>query len=160
MLAATLVRNTLKRAGQSRNQDRVEEFWTRYQEVAPRKDSKQPHARAGAHVAALMQVLGAESPAMQLKLVRHLEQVEDAEATQALARLTLFAPGEEVRQAALKALGQRQAREADEVLTKGLRYPWPAVASRSAEAVAQLARKELIPQLVGLLSEPDRACRS
>ncbi len=38
---------------------------------------------------------------------------------------------------------------------KGLRYPWPDVARRSAEAVAKLGRNDLAPQLVALLDEPD-----
>ena len=38
---------------------------------------------------------------------------------------------------------------------KGLRYPWPAVARRSADAVAKLGRTDLAPQLVALLDEPD-----
>jgi len=157
-VAATLVRNTLRKAGESRkgaSLDRAEEFWKSYQEVAPRKDDKSPRPGPGAHVAALMQVLGAETPAIQMGLVRHLQQVENSEATQALARLTLFASEEEVRQAALKALGQKPGREATEVLVSGLRYPWPVVAERAAKAVVQLERKDLAPQLVNLLGEPD-----
>jgi hypothetical protein len=115
---------------------------------------RRPHA-AGARVAALEQVLGAETPAMQLSLVQHLEAIADAEATRALTRLALFSPTDEVRKGALKALEQRPGREVNEVLLRGLRYPWPVVANRAAEAAVQLGRKDLVPQLVDLLGEAD-----
>jgi hypothetical protein len=38
---------------------------------------------------------------------------------------------------------------------KGLRYPWPAVARRTADAIARLGRSDLIPELVGVLDAAD-----
>ena len=37
----------------------------------------------------------------------------------------------------------------------GLRYPWPTVAKRAAEAIIKLERKDLLPQLIDVLEEPD-----
>jgi hypothetical protein len=154
-VATALVRITLR--GASRHnagvEQRAEEFWKEYPKIAPRKDDRSP--KAGAHVAALMQVLGAETSAIQLGLVRHLEQVADPEASDALARLGLFTPADSVRQAALQALGKKPGNAATEVLLNGLRYPWPVVASRAAEALVQLGRKETAPQLVSLLGGRD-----
>src|SRR5262249_52514970 len=42
-----------------------------------------------------------------------------------------------------------------DILLQGLHYPWPAIAHRAAEAVARLDRKDLVPQLVDILDEPD-----
>ena len=55
----------------------------------------------------------------------------------------------------MEALQVRRERDYTDMLLKGLRYPWPAVARRSADAVAKLGRTDLAPQLVALLDEPD-----
>jgi hypothetical protein len=49
----------------------------------------------------------------------------------------------------------RRERDYTEILVQGLRYPWPAVARRAAEAIAKLERNDLTPQLVDLLEKPD-----
>src|SRR5262249_8146259 len=49
----------------------------------------------------------------------------------------------------------RSERDYTEILLRGLRYPWPAVARRAGEALVRLGRTDLVPQLVALLGEPD-----
>src|SRR5262249_20785986 len=72
-----------------------------------------------------------------------------------LARLAIFSQEAVVRSAALEALKVRRERDYTDVLVAGLRYPWPAVARRAAEAAGKLGRPDLIPQLVRVLDEPD-----
>ena len=108
-----------------------------------------------ARVAALMQVLAPESPELRLGLVKYLAAVSHVEATRALARLAVFSEEDEVRLAAVAALKVRRERDYTDVLLTSLRYPWPAVAARGADALAKLERTDLVPQLVELLEEPD-----
>ncbi len=108
-----------------------------------------------ARIAALMQVLGPEDKAFQKGLIKHLSETPGSAATRALGRLAVFSFEEEVRQAALAALKQRPQQDATEVLLAGLRFPWPAVAENAGAAAIQLGRKDLVPQLVSLLDEPD-----
>lgn len=144
------------------NQGSDEVFWNCYRSVGSRRgpgqadngeEAQEPVTLA--HVGALMQMLGTESPAMRLGLVRHLSQVPHGETTRALARLAVFSAEGDVRQAALKALKIRRERDYTAVLLQGLHYPWPAVASRAAEAVVKLERNDLLPELVDLLDAPD-----
>ncbi len=106
-------------------------------------------------VAALTQILDPEPAAMRLGFVKYLSEVPQAEATQALGRLALFSPEREVRQAAVCALKERPRSEYADILLHGMRYPWPAVADRAADALVSLNRHDLLPQLVDLLDEPD-----
>ena len=108
-----------------------------------------------ARIAALMQVLAPEPPDVRLGLVKYLSGVAHVEATRALARLAIFSAEDEVRQAAVEALKVRRERDYTDILLQGLRYPWPAVARRAADAAVKLERTDLVPQLVGLLEEPD-----
>ncbi len=139
-----------------------ETFWKQYQTFCSQEDHKQAQVDrqqkeiiARARIAALMQVLAPESPAMHLGLVKYLSAVAHVEATRALARLAIFSGEEEVRRAALDALKVRRERDYTEILTKGLRYPWPAVARRAAEAITKLERTDLLSQLIAVMEEPD-----
>jgi hypothetical protein len=60
-----------------------------------------------------------------------------------------------VRGAAVEALKVRRERDYTDVLLQGLRYPWPDVAKRAADAMVKLERTDLVPQLVALLEDPD-----
>ncbi len=108
-----------------------------------------------ARIAALMQVLAPEAPSVRLGLVRYLASVSHVEATRALARLALFSEEEEVRLAAIQGLKVRRERDYTEILRSGLRYPWPAVARRAADAIVKLERTDLIPDLIDVLDQPD-----
>jgi hypothetical protein len=137
-------------------------FWDQYHAACAQEDqaqSKNDRARCEhmtlARIAALMQVLAPESPDLRLGLVKYLSGVAHPEASRALARLAIFSPEEEVRRAAVDALQVRRERDYSDVLLRGLRYPWPAVARRAAETAVKLERADLVPQLVALLDEPD-----
>src|SRR5207302_7046716 len=60
-----------------------------------------------------------------------------------------------VRLAAVDALKVRRERDYTNILLGGLRYPWPDVARRAADALIKLERTDLAPQLVDLLDQPD-----
>jgi hypothetical protein len=137
-------------------------FWERYrvncqEEEAGvhRIDRERLELMTKARIAALMQVLAPEAPSIRLGLVRYLASVSHREATRALARLVLFSQEEEVRQAAIQGLKVRRERDYTDVLQSGLRYPWPAVAGRAADAIVKLERTDLIPDLVNVLDEAD-----
>jgi hypothetical protein len=137
-------------------------FWQRYREIIAQQDSARSSTDKAlrehvtvARIAALMQVLAPESPSVRLGLVKYLSGVPHAEATRALAKLAVFSEEDEVRLAAIEALKVRRERDYTDVLLRGLRYPWPAVSKRAADAVAKLERTDLIPHLVDLLDDPD-----
>ena len=111
-------------------------------------------------IAGLMQILGPEPAEYHVGLVQRLAEFEkkdrtEQEATLALAKLAVFSPDEGTRLNARTALQKRDAGPADAVLLRGLRYPWPSVAQNAAEAVVQLKRTDLVPELVKMLEESD-----
>jgi hypothetical protein len=142
--------------------DAAETFWEQYRDActqedraAGRRDRACQENVTLARIAALMQVLGPESPGLRLGLVHYLAGVSHPEATRSLARLAIFSPEAKVRTAALDALKVRRERDYTEILLEGLRYPLPAVARRASDALIKLERTDLLPQLVALLEEPD-----
>jgi hypothetical protein len=137
-------------------------FWERFNRACAADDqnaAKNPRSNEDivlcARIAALMQVLAPESPALRLGLVKYLAGISHVEATRALARLAIFSAEDEIRAAAINALKVRRERDYTALLLQGLRYPLPAVARRASEAVVKLERTDLVPQLVNLLDEPD-----
>jgi hypothetical protein len=108
-----------------------------------------------ARVAAMMQICGPAPENMRLAMAKYIASVSRSEATQALARLVLFAPEDDVRAAALAALKARKEKDYTDALLQGFRYPWPGVAKRAADALVKLDRKDLTPQLIDVLEEPD-----
>jgi hypothetical protein len=140
----------------------ADKFWDDYHKICYQDDKAygklgrplQEHALL-ARIAALMQVMAPESPAMRLGLVKFLAGISHAEATRALARLAIFSDEDDVRRPALDALKVRRDQDYTEVLVRGLRYPLPAVAKRAADAIVKLERADLAPELFKLLEEPD-----
>lgn len=137
-------------------------FWDQYQAACLQEDKKLAHVDRDlrghvtvARIAALMQVLAPEAPSVRLGLVKYLSTVSHIEATKALARLAIFSAEDEIRQAAVDALKVRRERDYTEILLQGLRYPWPAVAHRAANALVKLERTDVLPQLVDVLDAPD-----
>ncbi|HYT91661.1 MAG TPA: HEAT repeat domain-containing protein, partial [Gemmataceae bacterium] len=137
-------------------------FWERYQAACAQEDKAAPpgdRTRAEcvtrARIAALMQMLAAEAPAMRLGLAKYLSGVAHADATKALARLAIFAAEDDIRQAALDALKVRRERDYTDIVLQGLRYPLPIIAKRASEALVKLERTDLLGQLVDLLDEAD-----
>jgi hypothetical protein len=108
-----------------------------------------------ARVASLMQVLGPESAHDRYGLAKYLAGETHASSTKALAKLAIFSEETEIRAEAVKALKSRPGADYADVLVNGLSYPWPAVAQRSSEAIAQLGRTDLMPQLIDVLAQPD-----
>jgi hypothetical protein len=108
-----------------------------------------------ARIAALMQILAPESSSMRKGLVTYLAAVSHPEATHALAKLAIFSKERSVRENACDALKVRRERDYTEILLSGLHYPWPAVARHAADAIVRLERKDLVPQLVAVLEQPD-----
>jgi hypothetical protein len=137
-------------------------FWTAYPTLCEQEDAahKRPDKELREHVmmariAALMQMLAPESAELRLGLVKHLTAIPHVEATRALAKLAIYSAEDDVRAAAIESLKVRREKDYTDILVKGLRYPWPAVATRTAEAIAKLERKDLIPELVAVLGESD-----
>jgi hypothetical protein len=106
-------------------------------------------------VAAIMQILAPESAAVRVGLVQYLSKIPHIDATQALAKLALFSPEVEVQVAAIKSLKLRNEKDYAPLLMRGFRYPLPEVAKRAADALVRLECGNVVPQLVGLLDDPD-----
>src|SRR5262249_41012852 len=112
-------------------------------------------------VPTLVQMLQVEGRGVRLLLVEGLGRVRGPGraggpgAAGALSDRAVFDPSEEVREAAARALAGRPADEYVGRLLAGLRYPWPPAADHAAEALAFLGRREVVPQLLALLEEPD-----
>jgi hypothetical protein len=137
-------------------------FWALYtfeceQEDAARlRGNKTPTEQVTvARIAALTQMLAAEPAEIRAGLVKYLSVTPHADATKALARMAIFTPEEYVRVAAIDALKVRREKDYTDILVKGLRYPWPAVARRSADAITRLGRSDLVPDLVAVLETAD-----
>jgi hypothetical protein len=137
-------------------------FWSQYRTLCGQEDnatsklgqSLQEQALL-ARIAALMQVLAPDSVAMRKGLVQYLASISHAEATRALAKLAIFSAEDEVRNPAIEALKVRREKDYTEILLRGLRYPLPAVAKRTTDAMIKLERADLVPELVSFLEEPD-----
>jgi hypothetical protein len=137
-------------------------FWERYTALCDDEDASRGRTDkaiaehvAVARVSALMQMLAAEPAEMRLGLVKYLAGVPYVEATQALARMAIYSAEADVREAAITALKVRREKDYTHILVKGLSYPWPAVARRSAEAITKLERADLIPELLKVLEATD-----
>jgi hypothetical protein len=116
-----------------------------------RNGQSHPEAR----IASLMQVLGPESVQLRQEMIKVLAEIDQAGATRALASLAVFSLEDDVRRAAVEGLKNRPEKDYNDILLKGLNYPWPAVAARAGDAVAKLKRRDLVPQLVDMLEAPD-----
>jgi hypothetical protein len=127
-------------------------FWASYAKVE--RDDESYNA-ASIQITALTQMLAVDSVPARTGLVKFLAGSKHPEATQALAKLAVFAVEEEIRGLAREALKGRPRNDSTRVLLAGLRYPWPAVANRACETIVKLRRDDLAPRLVDLLDEPE-----
>jgi hypothetical protein len=137
-------------------------FWQQFTALCDQQDAARPKTDKAlaehmtlARIAALTQMLAPESADLRLGLVKYLTGIAHVEATRALARLAIFSPEDEVRLAAIDSLKVRREKDYTDIILRGLRYPWPAVAKRAADAVARLGRTDLVPELVAVLEEGD-----
>lgn len=140
----------------------VEPFWKQFNNLCDQDDAARGRTDKAtaehvtlARMAALTQMLAAESAEMRLGLVKYLAGVPHVESSKALARMAIYSAEPDVRDAAITALKVRREKDYSDVLVKGLSYPWPAVAKRAADAIAKLERTDLIPQLLTALEATD-----
>jgi hypothetical protein len=101
------------------------------------------------------QMLQAEGPAVRQQLVKKLASIKGNTAGDALARRAVFDLSPEIREEAINALKTRPQTEYRGVLLETLRYPWGPVADHAAEAVVNLGAREMVPDLLLLLDQPD-----
>lgn len=139
-----------------------EPFWQRFNNLCDQDDASRGRTDKAtaehvtlARVAALTQMLAAESAEMRLGLVKYLAGIPHVESTKALARMVIYSAEPDVRDAAITALKVRREKDYSDILVKGLGYPWPAVAKRAADAIAKLERTDLVPQLLNALEATD-----
>ncbi|MBM3983801.1 MAG: hypothetical protein FJ304_26750 [Planctomycetes bacterium] len=138
-----------------------EPFWRQYTELCDLEDSATRRDKATAEhvtvarVAALTQMLAVESPEIRLGLVKYLAGVPHVDATKALARMAIYSAEADIRDAAVTSLKVRREKDYTDVLVSGLKYPWPAVAKRAAEAITKLERTDLLPHLLAMLEATD-----
>jgi hypothetical protein len=137
-------------------------FWQNYKRICEREDASLPRGDKAtcehvtlARIAALTQIMMPESAEYRLGLVKYLTGVPHVEATKSLARMALFSTEEDIRAAAIESLKVRREQDYTDILVKGLRYPWPAVAKNAANAIARMGRSDLIPDLVAVLETDD-----
>jgi hypothetical protein len=137
-------------------------FWSQYVALCQQEDAARGRTDKAmaehvtlARMAALTQMLAPESAELRLGLVKYLTAVPHVQATKALARMAIFSAEDDVRSAAIDALKVRREKDYTDILVKGLRYPWPAVARRSADAIAKLGLSDLVPELIAVLDEAD-----
>lgn len=160
-LAAETVRNALEPVGEDDSRPpSPETFWQRLrssaleQDRANRLQRLEDDGMVPARIPVLMQVLAARTE-MHPGLVGYLSTLAHVEATQALARLAIFSDDKDVRATAIEALKTRRGDDSTSILLDGLRYPWPRVAERAAEAIARLRRRDLMPRLLDVLGQAD-----
>jgi hypothetical protein len=103
----------------------------------------------------LPQMLQAEGVGVRLHLVKMLSAIKGDKASVALAQRVVFDLSQEVREAAVKALKERPAKEYRPTLLEGLRYPWAPAADHAAEALVNLDDRDAALDLAGLLDQPD-----
>ena len=106
-------------------------------------------------VPCLLQMLQPENKPVRLILVEALGRIPGKRATQALAMRSIMDLSPEVREAAVRELGDRPLDDARDVLLHGLRYPWTPVIDHAAEALVALGDKEAVPSLAPMLDLPD-----
>jgi hypothetical protein len=145
---------SFKATSDTADKEYARQYWDHWKS---QRETEKPATEELVHaqIAALKQMLTADSTAMQVGLVKHLSEQTTAEVNEILARLAVFSPHAEVRRAAIAAIEKRRDPMHDETLLRGLRYPYPPVAANAADAIVALKRKDLAPQLVRLLEEPD-----
>jgi hypothetical protein len=135
-------------------------FWSTYHGVLspPGEPPQQPGdalENNRERVAALTQMLAPKPAAIRKGLVKHIADLEHADMSPVLARLAIFSFDQPVRDAVVAALKKRPKDEYTTVLLAGLRHPWPSVATEASAAIIALERKDLVPQLIAILDEPD-----
>jgi hypothetical protein len=127
----------------------------RFAAIAGVLETKGPHWRDDVRTRGLVQILQTEPESVRVKLAKTLSETKTKSAATALAQRAVFDLSLDVRDAAVKALKDRPCEDYRPVLLEALRYPWPPVADRAAEALVALGDRDTAMQLVDLLDKPD-----
>lgn len=106
-------------------------------------------------VPTLAQMLQSENTSVRTLLIEVLAGIEGKEAGAILAQRAVFDLSSEVREKAVEVLAKRPAKEYQQILLDTLRWPWTPAADHAAEALSALQMKDVVPELVALLKEPD-----
>jgi hypothetical protein len=106
-------------------------------------------------VPTLAQMLQSENTAVRTILIEVLAGIGGKEASVTLAQRAVFDLSPEVREKAVEVLAKRPAKEYQQILLDTLRWPWTPAADHAAEAISALQLKDVVPELVELLKEPD-----
>jgi hypothetical protein len=102
-------------------------------------------------ISTLRQLLVHEHQHVRQILVEVLALIPGPRASVALAERAVFDLDPDVRAAAVAALSRRPAREYEDALVGGLRYPWAPVADHAAEALVALQLRDAVPKMIPLL---------
>ncbi len=142
--------------------DFAEQIWETYRNACAledkanaKRDAQAQDEAIRARIAALMQIFGPVGGDHRQRLARYLSTLSHVESTRALAKLAIYADEDDVRKITLTTLKTRRDKDYTDILLAGLRYPLPAVAKRSAEALVVLQRTDLVPRLLEMLEAPD-----
>lgn len=127
----------------------AEQFWSSWNRSGARSPLQ------STSISAFHQILTGEGRGFRLGLVAQFSESKDVRATQSLVNRALFDLDDDVRQAAVAALGNHPAKSYVPALKKALRYPWHPVVENAVHAIATLERRELIGDLIDLLDAPD-----
>jgi hypothetical protein len=131
-------------------------FWSRFNEPRPEV------------VPAMHQILQVESKTFRVNLVAYYGQIVDGKGTAsrgkaqessrpvaaALLNRAIFDLDPDVRRLALASLRNGNKADYRSVLKQALRYPWQPVVRNAVEAIVTLDLKEMVPDLLAALDEP------
>jgi hypothetical protein len=103
----------------------------------------------------LLQMLQCEQPALRRILLEYARSDPRPETTRILAQRAVYETDAALRREAVLALAGRTPDAARPLLLAALKHPWPFVADQAASALIVLNDQEAVPELIGLLDEPD-----
>jgi hypothetical protein len=135
--------------------DKLRRYLTSEKNVLLEQGIKPAEWRKPEAIPTLLQLLQAENTSIRVLLVELLASIEGKEATITLAQRAIFDTSHEVREKAIETLSAREGDDYRPVFLDALRWPWPAIADRAAEALVALRDKKALIPLVHLLKEPD-----
>jgi hypothetical protein len=108
---------------------------------------------------AMMQIVPSEATSYRASIAQQLAVVPEGTepAVEALVRLALFEPFEDVRRTAISSLRKHPPAASEASILAGFRHPWPVVAHRAADVIIANRRIDVVRKLADFLDEPDPA---
>lgn len=128
---------------------------TQLAKAPPRSREKPLNWDKAECVPTLAQMLQTENTPLRMLMIDMLAKIDSKDAGAILAQRAIFDLSPQVRQHAVEALAKRPNKEYQQALLDGLRWPWQPAADHAAEAIAALKVKEIVPEMVKMLKEPD-----